>query len=1011
MTSHWMGNLAGRVLPQSLASRILAIYGLALLAFLCLSLGLFYYQQFFQHLEDSQNSAGMVSEITAQAIQENVIIGDYDAVQRTLERALLRPPFRKATFIDMKGGKISVQTPGQTAGGPPEWLAAMVADRLYEVNHNIVVGGHDYGVLRLTFDVVLVAKDLWSLTKVALELALGSLAAGLVVLRLLLNRWLTNLNRLRSFEEQIKAGAVEAEMELAADAPLEIRQTFEVIARTTASLRDQFGQRIDALMHALVQHKNALDQTAIVSEIDAEGRVVSVNDLYCATLGFERADLIGKPLAGDDGGCNSLAVVEVWRGIVRITRHDGSALWLNRTVVPIFDNASAIEKWICIDVDISGQKAAEEELRAAYKQSKEMAERQLNAILDTVGEGFALFDGDDRLVVSNERYRQLYPGVIVQLTQGEGFADILDAAFAACGLDNAARRRAIEEHLGQHRKADGVPRISQFDDGRWIRAVEYPTRDGGVVGLYSDISEQIQLESDLRQAKELAEAGSRAKSEFLATMSHEIRTPMNGIIGMTSLLLDTALTSDQNRFAETVRNSAESLLNIINDILDFSKIEAGRLEFENAPFDLPSLVESVLDILGSRLHGREVTLTCSVPPDVSTTFVGDGGRLRQVLMNLAGNAVKFTKMGAVTVAVSVQSGEGDCDRVRFDVTDTGIGIPDSAKPRLFSMFTQADSSTSRRFGGTGLGLSICKRIVDLMGGELGFDSTEGVGSTFWFEVPLKRGLPGDAVDRGDYVPAPLAVPLRILVAEDNYVNQQVAVGILAKLGHRADVADDGGEAVARLERGNYDMVLMDMQMPSVDGIAATAMIRALPGPKSRVTIIAMTANAMNGDRERCLAAGMDDYISKPIDRRRLAATLGKWAPTRPAVELAPEPPALASDGTELPLVDSAVVEDLIDALGEKELGHLMQTLRDSLPIYCQRLDGAMAQADVAAVTTVAHAIKGASLNLGLIRLGEAATRLEKAGRVGLWPLDHLVAAVHGDVALTTAAIDAIEGCS
>ncbi|MBX9633759.1 MAG: response regulator, partial [Magnetospirillum sp.] len=780
----------------------------------------------------------------------------------------------------------------------------------------------------------------------------------------------------------------------------------------------------------------------IVSEIDAEGRVISVNDLYCATLGLDRDDLIGRPLAGGNCAEDFTATQEIWRGTVRIIRPDGSPFWLNRTVVPIFDNARAIEKWICIDVDISGQKAAEEELREAYKQSKEMAEQQLNAILDTVGEGFALFDGDDRLVVSNERYRQLYPGAAVQMAQGEAFVEILDAAFAACGLDGAERRAAIEEHLGPHHRADGVPRISQFDDGRWIRAVEYPTRDGGIVGLYSDISEQVKLENDLRQAKELAEAGSRSKSEFLATMSHEIRTPMNGIIGMTSLLLDTDLSPDQNRFAETVRSSAESLLNIINDILDFSKIEAGRLEFEEAPFELLS-----------------VELNCLVPPHASTTFLGDGGRLRQVLMNLAGNAVKFTTKGTVAITVSVQAGQGECDRVRFSIADTGIGIPEAAKPRLFSMFTQADSSTSRRFGGTGLGLAICKRIIDLMGGELGFDSTEGIGSTFWFEVSLKRGaavenaglnapltgvrimvvddlavnreifarqlsgwgadvegadnatsaltairdaarnsrpfhmvlldhhMPGmsgldlatvlradpalaslklilasssellnaraeaaplrleailskpvrqsellecltaqlhlrPSVARsaasGNLDAEPLAPSLRILVAEDNYVNQQVAVGLLAKLGHRADVADDGGEAVARLERGNYDLVLMDMQMPSVDGIAATAMIRALPGPKSRVTIIAMTANAMNGDRERCLAAGMNDYISKPIDRRRLAAMLGKWAHVQ--AEIMPEPQPITEPDTSAqhPLMDQAVLDELGDALGVEE---------------------------------------------------------------------------------------------
>ncbi|MGE5517533.1 MAG: response regulator [Bacteroidota bacterium] len=1092
-------SLLSRLLPRSLAARIFALYAVALCLFLGLGMGMFYSFQFTQKLEDAQDSATVVAEITAQAVQESVVIGDYDAVRLTLGRALQGTVFRRTAFIDVSGGRVSRDSMAGKAAWAPGWLVGQVGARLFDVNINIRVGGHDYGVLRLNFDVDRVAADLWDLTKAALGLAALSLVGGLVVLRLLLSRWLTNLDRLKSLEQQIQAGQIDATLELSGDVPTEIRQTFEVFSRTTHSLRNQYGQRIDALMHALVQQKAALDLTAIVAEVDRQGLVISVNDLFCSTLGLERASVLGQPLVG----CQAPLGDTLWRGSVHIKDAAGGDLWLNRTIVPVSGNDGSIDKWVCIDLDITAQKAAEDELHHTYARSKELAEGHLRALLDTVGEGFVLLDGDGRMVISNERFRQFHP-------PGQPFTP----------------------------QPDGQPRVQQTGDGRWMRAVEYPARDGGIIGLYSDITQQVSLEQALRLAKEQAEAGSRSKSEFLATMSHEIRTPMNGIIGMTSLLLDTALDAEQTRFADTIRNSAESLLNIINDILDFSKIEAGRLEFEEAPFDLSSLVEGVVDILAPKVRGSAVEMSCLVSAEVDEFYMGDGGRLRQVLLNLVGNAVKFTPQGSIAVSVArVPDAAEQTHLLRFEVADSGIGIAADAQSRLFAMFSQADASTSRRFGGTGLGLAICKRIVDMMGGSIGVDSVDGHGSTFWFQVPLRpcvepvaarpqqplggcrllvvddlevnreilarqldgwgaqvvavadapaalvairdgvrheqpfdlvlldHHMPGmtgidlaavvranpdlartplvllssgaashnghdlDSLDfaavlakpvlprplleavaaclgRGEAGGQPLAAhdavrpatpatALRVLVAEDNHINQQVAVGLLTKLGHRADVADHGGEAVARLEKGNYDLILMDMQMPVVDGIAATALIRALPGAKAHIPIIAVTANALNGDRERCLAVGMDDYISKPIDRRKLAALLDKWqaliaggAPQ--AGEAAAEPcaPAAVSDLAPA-LVDEAVRAELTDVLGEDELRMLWGKLLDDMPGYFKRLDDAIAHGESATAATTAHTVKGAALNLGLIALGETAKTLEFAARDGSQPLDPL----------------------
>jgi signal transduction histidine kinase/DNA-binding response OmpR family regulator len=1094
--------LIARLAPGSLAARIFALYAVALCLFLGLGMGLFYSYQFTQKLEDAQDSAAVVAEITAQAVQESVVIGDYDAVGQTLQRSLQGTAFRRASFIDLQGGRVVRERAAGPGATPPGWLVAQVEDRLFDVNRNISIGGHDYGVLRLNFDVDRVAADLWKLTKAALELAALSLAAGLIVLRLLLSRWLTNLSRLKSLGEQIQAGEIEAKLDLSGDVPTEIRQTLEVFSRTTDSLRNQYGQRIDALMHALVQQKSALDLTAIVAEVDPQGHITSVNDLFCSTLGLDRAAVLGMPLVG----CEAPLDAQIWRGTVQTRDSQGADIWLNRTVVPVLGNDGAIDKWICIDLDFTAQKAAEDELRKTYARSKELAESHLRALLDTVGEGFVLLDPDGRIVISNERFRQFH-------APGQPFVP----------------------------HADGVPRIVESGDGRWMRAVEYPSQDGGIIGLYSDITDQIRLEQDLRLAKEQAEAGSRSKSEFLATMSHEIRTPMNGIIGMTSLLMDTELDGEQRRFADTIRNSAESLLNIINDILDFSKIEAGRLEFDEAPFDLSSLVEGVVDILSPKVRGTAVEMTCLVPGDVGESYMGDGGRLRQVLLNLVGNAVKFTTEGSISVSVQRVGAAEGLETLRFEISDTGIGIAPAAMPRLFTMFSQADASTSRCYGGTGLGLVICKRIVEMMGGCIGVDSVEGHGSTFWFQVPLRAcpatagaapcdplkgirllvvddlavnreiaqrqlegwgaevaaadsapaaltairaaardgrpfavvlldhhmpgmsGLDLAAVVRGDPALAAMrlmllssgligdtcydlkaldfaatlakpllprvlldaltsclglasgaardsrnesspravrqGVPLKVLVAEDNHINQQVAVGLLAKLGHRADVADDGGEAVARLEKGNYDLILMDMQMPVVDGITATRLIRDLPGPKSRIPIIAVTANALNGDRERCLDAGMDDYISKPIDRRKLAVLLDRWQAIIAGAATANADAGAAGAGQapadDHPLLDHDARADLIDALGEGEVDRLTSRLLDSMPGYLEQLSVAIDAADLQEAARVAHTIKGATLNLGLTALASHAKALEQHAKGATQPLEPLLDALRG----------------
>ena len=776
---------------------------------------------------------------------------------------------------------------------------------------------------------------------------------------------------------------------------------------------------------------------------------------------------------------------------------DGAAtLYLSISGKPVFDDAGTFLGYRGTGRDVTASVGTE----AALAQKNAMLEGMLRAIPD----GIEMVSADLNVLAWNE---QLFTVFDIDKSAILAAADIATAVrnailqSARMNPEKLAKLRKWREEMLQTEQAARGER--QLADGRWIEFRSVPMGGGGYVNVYRDITAWKARELEVRQARDAAEDANRAKSNFLATMSHEIRTPMNGVIGMNALLLDTRLDDNQRQFADAVRQSAEALLSLLNDILDISKLEAGGVALEYLPFELEELIEDTIELMTPRATEKGLEIGAMIDREARGRFLGDAARLRRVMLNLLSNAIKFTERGDVLVTVRIAERDGARDVIRFEVTDTGIGIVPEQCDRLFGKFTQADASITRRYGGSGLGLAICKQLVELMGGTIGVESEMGKGSRFWFAVPLERDaasvediplvafaqwrilivddiemnrrilrtrlaplcrhvadvangqaalvelaaawargehydvvlldhmMPGmsgedlvelvrqfpplhqpklvmlssiDPPGRGVWseasgVDAILCKPVRyrvlldcisrimmatpstrpdssntatvappvggqsVLIVEDNKINQLVARKLLEREGHVVTITENGQEALAAVEGGDFALVLMDVHMPIMDGIEATRRIRAMAGPKARLPIIAMTADAMDGARERFLAAGMDDYIGKPINPELFRAVVRHW--------LAGEPGGADAGGPE----DDPIFAELRDEYRGR--------LRDD----ATRLEKLWAEFDAAAeverrtqlaaeMMRLTHGLSGSAASFGFAAIGAAARPLD-----------------------------------
>ncbi len=753
----------------------------------------------------------------------------------------------------------------------------------------------------------------------------------------------------------------------------------------------------DNLRRSEARYKTLADNaTDMITLQDTEFRGEYVSPASFRMLGYTPGEIIAST-AGDlmhpddvDGYQQRLAALNAEfphaTSIHRLRHRNGTYIWAEASLRLVSGAEDGPPRILTVVRDISERKQAED--------ATARLQALLSDAIESMRDGIALYDAEDRLVLTNRALTQHAGAVSHLFTPGTTYATIVrgywpETEFAS---DPTLFEALLAAQIDRHRLADGTPDETHANDGRWFHTRHFRTSEGGTLTVSSDVSVSKQAEIQIEAARAAADSANRAKSAFLASMSHEIRTPISAVLGFADLLLDSGLGEEQRAQATMLRDAGRSLLAIVNDILDLSKIEAGKLEIEQIAMSPETVMDGVASILKAQVAAKGLELRIVSASSLPRWIIGDPTRIRQILLNLAGNALKFTQSGHIAIRTRRESDSGR-DFLRFEVEDSGIGIPADRQHLLFQDFSQVDSSTSRRFGGTGLGLSICRRLAEAMGGTIGVASEPGLGSTFWFTIRCQETEPPEEMVKTSERAAANALARRILVAEDMPMNQIIIEAYLKRAGHQVKLVGDGSAAVDAIQHGSYDLVLMDMEMPKMDGLTATRAIRALG---HEVPIIALTANAMQGDLERCKAAGMNDFMSKPIDRDALVAKIGLWSAGRSAPLAETPHPAQA-------IVDASILAELEKTLGPANMPAMSGMFRAQLEKMTTLLrDGG----DHAQLGRAAHDLTSVAGSFGCTQLMNLSRRLSTVVR-GDDPsgISELKAEMVTAVRLTIAAVD------
>jgi PAS domain S-box-containing protein len=717
---------------------------------------------------------------------------------------------------------------------------------------------------------------------------------------------------------------------------------------------------------------------------DGKGYTEWVNPAFERVTGYSAEEIIGKKpgalLQGPDTDpatvtkmSEQIAQGKGFRVEVLNYTKDQRPYWLRIDCEP-YEDVDGSRKFMAIEVDITKRKAFEETL--ARKQ------HELELALNNLSGALVYTDADLNVVLCSDRMKDIYDVPAELLSPGAHYPDLMHHLAERGDYGEGSIDELVEPRIASLRRPTNQMFMDRLPDGKIYGVRRTAAPSGGTITVVSDITEQVLLNERLEEAIVAAEQASRAKSEFLATMSHEIRTPMTGILGFADLLLDDELDADAKSKVEKIKNSASSLLSILNDILDLSKLDAGKLEIERINFSPARIANEVAYMFHQTCPPAKkpnLTISARIADNLPAAVCTDPTRLRQVLVNLVGNAVKFTDSGSVTLHCEKLA---DHDVLKFRVVDTGLGITASAQKHIFDDFVQADASISREYQGTGLGLSICKRLVEMLDGEIGLESEEGKGSTFWFTLPFEP-VEGDIVlpeETGTSRQQRFVSTrsLSILVAEDNEINQTIIQAMLSRMGHRCTIAENGLEAVEAVRKADYDLILMDVRMPELSGPDATRKIRQMPDDKAQIPIIALTADVLEENRKTYFEAGMIDCIPKPINQEQLALAINKAVGE--SINRAPtnETEAEVDDTSEYSLDLDEVTTRL--GLPAEMVMPLLQKFADKYAGIAGEFETLFTAENYQDAKELAHSFKGASASLGMPALSECAQRIEIAAK-------------------------------